>query len=181
MTVFLNSDTSAYELSSVTLNNLTSGTTYYYRIYYKVGENVIYLPVHTFETVSAPTTVEVSNADLEGLKGAETGKPKKIEVGDISLTLNGMGGANKGVNYAKLSSSSDLSITSPKAIKEINLTVDSFTATLSVKESPSSDTALASQVLDQGTSAKFTLSSDLKTVYVTSSSNVKITALTVTY
>lgn len=173
--------TFSYVLAPTTLNGLGSGTTYYYRIYYKVGENVIYLPVHTFETVSAPTTVEVSNADLEGLKGAETGKPKKIEVGDISLTLNGMGGANKGVNYAKLSSSSDLSITSPKAIKEINLTVDSFTGTLSVKESPSSDTALASQVLDQGTSAKFTLSSDLKTVYVTSSTNVKITALTVTY
>ena len=173
--------TFSYVLAPTTLNGLGSGTTYYYRIYYKVGENVIYLPVHTFETVSAPTTVEVSNADLEGLKGAETGKPKKIEVGDISLTLNGMGGANKGVNYAKLSSSSDLSITSPKAIKEINLTVDSFTGTLSVKESASAGTALASQTLSAGTSAKFTLSSDLKTVYVTSSANVKITALTVTY
>lgn len=173
--------TFSYVLAPTTLNGLGSGTTYYYRIYYKVGENVIYLPVHTFETVSAPTTVEVSNADLEGLKGAETGKPKKIEVGDISLTLNGMGGANNGVNYAKLSSSSDLSITSPKAIKEINLTVDSFTGTLSVKESASAGTALASQTLSAGTSAKFTLSSDLKTVYVTSSANVKITALTVTY
>ena len=173
--------TFSYVLAPTTLNGLGSGTTYYYRIYYKVGENVIYLPVHTFETVSAPTTVEVSNADLEGLKGAETGKPKKIEVGDISLTLNGMGGANNGVNYAKLSSSSDLSITSPKAIKEINLTVDSFTGTLSVKQSASAGTALASQTLSAGTSAKFTLSSDLKTVYVTSSANVKITALTVTY
>lgn len=173
--------TFSYVLAPTTLNGLGSGTTYYYRICYKVGENVIYLPVHTFETVSAPTTVEVSNADLEGLKGAETGKPKKIEVGDISLTLNGMGGANNGVNYAKLSSSSDLSITSPKAIKEINLTVDSFTGTLSVKESASAGTALASQTLSAGTSAKFTLSSDLKTVYVTSSANVKITALTVTY
>lgn len=173
--------TFSYVLAPTTLNGLGSGTTYYYRIYYKVGENVIYLPVHTFETVSAPTTVEVSNADLEGLKGAETGKPKKIEVGDISLTLNGMGGANNGVNYAKLSSSSDLSITSPKAIKEINLTVDSFTGTLSVKESASAGTALALQTLSAGTSAKFTLSSDLKTVYVTSSANVKITALTVTY
>ena len=173
--------TFSYVLVPTTLNGLGSGTTYYYRIYYKVGENVIYLPVHTFETVSAPTTVEVSNADLEGLKGAETGKPKKIEVGDISLTLNGMGGANNGVNYAKLSSSSDLSITSPKAIKEINLTVDSFTGTLSVKESASAGTALASQTLSAATSAKFTLSSDLKTVYVTSSANVKITALTVTY
>ena len=163
------------------LTGLAGGTTYYYRSYYKVGETVVYMHSGNFTTLAAPKTVEVSNADLEGLKGAETGKPKKIEVGDISLTLNGMGGANKGVNYAKLSSSSDLSITSPKAIKEINLTVDSFTATLSVKESPSSDTALASQVLDQGTSAKFTLSSDLKTVYVTSSANVKITALTVTY
>ena len=168
-------------IDPATLTGLAGGTTYYYRSYYKVGETVVYMHSGNFTTVAAPKTVEVSNADLEGLKGAETGKPKKIEVGDISLTLNGMGGANKGVNYAKLSSSSDLSITSPKAIKEINLTVDSFTGTLSVKESPSSDTALASQVLDQGTSAKFTLSSDLKTVYVTSSSNVKITALTVTY
>ena len=168
-------------IDPATLTGLAGGTTYYYRSYYKVGETVVYMHSGNFTTLAAPKTVEVSNADLEGLKGAETGKPKKIEVGDISLTLNGMGGANKGVNYAKLSSSSDLSITSPKAIKEINLTVDSFTGTLSVKESPSSDTALASQVLDQGTSAKFTLSSDLKTVYVTSSSNVKITALTVTY
>ena len=168
-------------IDPATLTGLAGGTTYYYRSYYKVGETVVYMHSGNFTTLAAPKTVEVSNADLEGLKGAETGKPKKIEVGDISLTLNGMGGANNGVNYAKLSSSSDLSITSPKAIKEINLTVDSFTGTLSVKESPSSDTALASQVLDQGTSAKFTLSSDLKTVYVTSSSNVKITALTVTY
>ena len=181
MLVDLDFWTMASFLAPTTLSNLESGTTYYYRIYYKVGTTVVYLPVHTFETVSAPTTVEVSNADLEGLKGAETGKPKKIEVGDISLTLNGMGGANNGVNYAKLSSSSDLSITSPKAIKEINLTVDSFTGTLSVKESASAGTALASQTLSAGTSAKFTLSSDLKTVYVTSSANVKITALTVTY
>ena len=163
------------------LTGLAGGTTYYYRSYYKVGETVVYMHSGNFTTLAAPKTVEVSNADLEGLKGAETGKPKKIEVGDISLTLNGMGGANKGVNYAKLSSSSDLSITSPKAIKEINLTVDSFTGTLSVKQSASAGTALASQTLSAGTSAKFTLSSDLKTVYVTSSANVKITALTVTY
>ena len=175
-------------LVSTTLSNLESGTTYYYRIYYKVGTTVVYLPVHTFETVSAPTTVEVANKDLAGLKGAGTGSPKTTPIKDettqeelLSLTLNGIGGAKDGVNYAKLGTTSDLAITAPKAIKEINLTVDSFTGTLSVKESPSSDTALASQVLDQGTSAKFTLSSDLKTVYVTSSANVKITALTVTY
>ena len=180
--------TFSYVLVPTTLNGLGSGTTYYYRIYYKVGENVIYLPVHTFDTVSAPTTVEVANKDLDGLKGAGTGSPKTTPIKDettqeelLSLTLNGIGGAKDGVNYAKLGTTSDLAITAPKAIKEINLTVDSFTGTLSVKESPSSDTALASQVLDQGTSAKFTLSSDLKTVYVTSSTNVKITALTVTY
>lgn len=180
--------TFSYVLVPTTLNGLGSGTTYYYRIYYKVGENVIYLPVHTFDTVSAPTTVEVANKDLAGLKGAGTGSPKTTPIKDettqeelLSLTLNGIGGAKDGVNYAKLGTTSDLAITAPKAIKEINLTVDSFTGTLSVKESPSSDTALASQVLDQGTSAKFTLSSDLKTVYVTSSANVKITALTVTY
>ena len=169
-------------IDPATLTGLAGGTTYYYRSYYKVGETVVYMHSGNFTTLAAPKTVEVSNADLEGLKGAETGKPKKIEVGDISLTLNGMGGANKGVNYAKLSSSSDLSITSPKAIKEINLTVDSFTATLSVKESPSSVTALASQDLNEGTSANFTLSSDLKTVYITSSAdNLKIRALSVTY
>ena len=181
MTVGLNWDTWAYELSSVTLNNLTSGTTYNYRIYYKVGETVVYLPVHTFDTVSAPTTVEVTNDNLAGFSGALTGTPKTTTVGDLTLTLNGIGGGGSGSRYAKLGTSSNLAITAPKAIKAINLTVDSFTGTLSVKESPSSDTALASQVLDQGTSAKFTLSSDLKTVYVTSSANVKITALTVTY
>ena len=134
-----------------------------------------------FPTVAAPTTVGVKNEDLAGFKGASTGSSKTTCVGDLTRTLSGVGGGAEGARYAKLSTSSYLSITAPKAIKEINLTVDSFTGTLSVKESPSSDTALASQVLDQGTSAKFTLSSDLKTVYVTSSSNVKITALTVTY
>lgn len=168
-------------LVSTTLSNLESGTTYYYRIYYKVGTTVVYLPVHTFETVSVPTTVEVKNEDLAGFKGALTGSPKTTTVGDLTLTLNGVGGGAEGGRYAKLSTSSYLSITAPKAINEINLTVDSFTGTLSVKESPSSDTALASQDPNEGTSAKFTLSSDLKTVYVTSSTNVKITALTVTY
>ena len=180
--------TFSYVLVPTTLNGLGSGTTYYYRIYYKVGENVIYLPVHTFDTVSAPTTVEVANKDLAGLKGAGTGSPKTTPIKDettqeelLSLTLNGIGGAKDGVNYAILGTTSDLAITAPKAIKEINLTVDSFTGTLSVKESPSSGTALASQDLNEGTSANFTLSSDLKTVYITSSANVKITALSVTY
>ena len=174
--------TFSYVLVPTTLNGLGSGTTYYYRIYYKVGENVIYLPVHTFDTVSAPTTVEVKNEDLAGFKGASTGSSKTTTVGDLTLTLNGVGGGAEGGRYAKLSKSSYLSITAPKAIKEINLTVDSFTGTLSVKESPSSDTALASQDPNEGNSANFTLSSDLKTVYITSSAdNLKITALSVTY
>lgn len=188
MTVGLNWITNAFELSSVTLNNLTSGTTYYYRIYYKVGTTVVYLPVHTFETEAAPTTVEVTNAILAELKGAGPEAPKTYPIKDettkeelLSLTLTGYGAANQGVNYAKLTPSGNLAITAPKAIKAINLTVDSFTGTLSVKESPSSETALASQVLTTGTSANFTLSSDLKTVYITSSANVKITALSVTY
>ena len=173
--------TFSYVLAPTTLNGLGSGTTYYYRIYYKVGENVIYLPVHTFETVSAPTTVEVTNDNLAGFSGALTGTPKATTVGDLTLTLNGIGGGGSGSRYAKLGTSSNLAITAPKAIKAINLTVDSFTGTLSVKESPSSGTALASQDLNEGTSANFTLSSDLKTVYITSSANVKITALSVTY
>ena len=173
--------TFSYVLAPTTLNGLGSGTTYYYRIYYKVGENVIYLPVHTFETVSAPTTVEVTNDNLAGFSGALTGTPKATTVGDLTLTLNGIGGGGSGSRYAKLGTSSNLAITAPKAIKAINLTVDSFTGTLSVKESPSSGTALASQYLNEGTSANFTLSSDLKTVYITSSANVKITALSVTY
>ena len=173
--------TFSYVLAPTTLNGLGSGTTYYYRIYYKVGENVIYLPVHTFETVSAPTTVEVANDNLAGFSGALTGTPKTTTVGDLTLTLNGIGGGGSGSRYAKLGTSSNLAITAPKAIKAINLTVDSFTGTLSVKESPSSGTALASQYLNEGTSANFTLSSDLKTVYITSSANVKITALSVTY
>lgn len=169
-------------LVSTTLSNLESGTTYNYRIYYKVGTTVVYLPVHTFDTVSAPTTVEVTNDNLAGFKGALTGSPKTTTVGDLTLTLNGVGGGAEGGRYAKLSTSSYLSITAPKAIKKINLTVDSFTGTLSVKESPSSDTALASQDPNEGHSANFTLSSDLKTVYITSSAdNLKITALSVTY
>ena len=174
--------TFSYVLVPTTLNGLGSGTTYYYRIYYKVGENVIYLPVHTFDTVSAPTTVEVTNDDLAGLSGALTGTPKTTTVGDLTLTLNGVGGGGSGARYAKLFTTSDLAITAPKAIKAINLTVGSVTGTLSVKESPSSVTALASQDLKEGTSANFTLSSDLKTVYITSSAdNLKIRALSVTY
>ena len=173
--------TFSYVLVPTTLNGLTSGTTYNYRIYYKVGETVVYLPVHTFDTVSAPTTVEVTNDDLAGLSGALTGTPKTTTVGDLTLTLNGVGGGGSGARYAKLFTTSDLAITAPKAIKAINLTVGSVTGTLSVKESPSSVTALASQDLNEGTSANFTLSSDLKTVYITSSANVKITALSVTY
>ena len=173
--------TFSYVLVPTTLNGLTSGTTYNYRIYYKVGETVVYLPVHTFDTVSAPTTVEVTNDDLAGLSGALTGTPKTTTVGDLTLTLNGVGGGGSGARYAKLFTTSDLAITAPKAIKAINLTVGSVTGTLSVKESPSSVTALASQDLNEGTSANFTLSSDLKTVYITSSATVKITALSVTY
>ena len=173
--------TFSYVLVPTTLNGLTSGTTYNYRIYYKVGETVVYLPVHTFDTVSAPTTVEVANDDLAGLSGALTGTPKTTTVGDLTLTLNGVGGGGSGARYAKLFTTSDLAITAPKAIKAINLTVGSVTGTLSVKESPSSVTALASQDLNEGTSANFTLSSDLKTVYITSSADVKITALSVTY
>ena len=173
--------TFSYVLVPTTLNGLTSGTTYNYRIYYKVGETVVYLPVHTFDTVSAPTTVEVTNDDLAGLSGALTGTPKTTTVGDLTLTLNGVGGGGSGARYAKLFTTSDLASTAPKAIKAINLTVGSVTGTLSVKESPSSGTALASQYLNEGTSANFTLSSDLKTVYITSSATVKITALSVTY
>ena len=180
--------TFSYVLVPTTLNGLTSGTTYNYRIYYKVGETVVYLPVHTFETVSAPTTVEVTNDDLAGLSGALTNSPKTTSIKDkttdeelLSLTLNGIGGGGSGARYAKLKTTSDLAITAPKAIKAINLTVGSVTGTLSVKESPSSVTALASQDLKEGTSANFTLSSDLKTVYITSSATVKITALSVTY
>ncbi|MDY4752253.1 MAG: hypothetical protein SPD44_06025, partial [Prevotella sp.] len=178
----------SFVLESATATGLAGGTTYYYRSYYKVGETVVYMHSGNFTTLAAPTTVEVTNADLAGLKGAGTGSPKTTPIKDkttqeelLSLTLNGIGGASSGVNYAKLGTTSDLAITAPKAIKEINLTVDSFTGTLSVKESASAGTALASQTLSAGTSAKFTLSSDLKTVYVTSSTNVKITALTVTY
>ena len=141
-----------------------------------------------FTTLAAPTTVEVSNDDLAGLSGALTGTPKTTTIEDettheelLSLTLNGVGGGGSGARYAKLFTTSDLAITAPKAIKAINLTVGSVTGTLSVKESPSSVTALASQDLNEGTSANFTLSSDLKTVYITSSATVKITALSVTY
>lgn len=175
-------------IDPATLTGLAGGTTYYYRSYYKVGETVVYMHSDKFATLAAPTTVEVTNAILAELKGADPEAPKTYPIKDettkeelLSLTLTGYGAANQGVNYAKLTPSGNLAITAPKAIKEINLTVNSFSGTLSVKESPSSVTALASQVLTAGTSANFTLSSDLKTVYITSSANVKITALSVTY
>ena len=168
-------------IDPATLTGLAGGTTYYYRSYYKVGETVVYMHSGNFTTLPQLTTVEVKNEDLAGFKGASTGSSKTTTVGDLTLTLNGLGGAKDGVNYAKLTTG-DLAITAPKAIKAINLTVDSFTGKLSVKESPSSETAaLASQDLTEGTSANFTLSSDLKTVYITSSATVKITALSVTY
>ena len=176
------------ELQSATATGLAEGTTYYYRSYYKVGETVVYLHSGSFTTLAPLTTVEVTNADLAKLKGASTDTPKTYDIikdettGEklLSLTLAGLGGARDGVNYAKLTTG-HLAITAPKAIKEINLTVDSFNGTLSVKESPSSVTALASQVLNGETSANFTLSSDLTTVYITSSDNVMIRALSVTY
>ena len=176
------------ELQSATATGLAGGTTYYYRSYYKVGETVVYLHSGSFTTLAPLTTVEVTNADLAKLKGASTDTPKTYDIikdettGEklLSLTLAGLGGARDGVNYAKLTTG-HLAITAPKAIKEINLTVDSFNGTLSVKESPSSVTALASQVLNGETSANFTLSSDLTTVYITSSDNVMIRALSVTY
>ena len=176
------------ELQPATATGLAGGTTYYYRSYYKVGETVVYLHSGSFTTLAPLTTVEVTNADLAKLKGASTDTPKTYDIikdettGEklLSLTLAGLGGARDGVNYAKLTTG-HLAITAPKAIKEINLTVDSFNGTLSVKESPSSVTALASQVLNGETSANFTLSSDLTTVYITSSDNVMIRALSVTY
>ncbi len=177
------------ELQQATATGLAGGTTYYYRSYYKVGETVVYMHSGNFTTLAPPTTVEVTNDDLAGLSGALTNSPKTTSIKDkttdeelLSLTLNGIGGGGSGARYAKLKKTSYLAITAPKAIKEINLTVDSFTGTLSVKESPSSGTALASQDLNEGTSANFTLSSDLKTVYITSSvDNVMIRALSVTY
>lgn len=176
------------ELQSATATGLAEGTTYYYRSYYKVGETVVYLHSGSFTTLPQLTTVEVANKDLANLKGASTNAPKTYDIIKdettkeklLSLTLAGLGGARDGVNYAKLTTG-HLAITAPKAIKEINLTVDSFNGTLSVKESPSSVTALASQDLNEGTSANFTLSSDLTTVYITSSDNVMIRALSVTY
>ena len=72
-------------------------------------------------------------------------------------------------------------IKAPKAIKEVNLTVDSISADIYVKESDSAETNLASKTLNEETSAQFTLSGDQKTVYIMSSATVKITALSVTY
>ena len=183
MSVGLNWDTWAYELTSVTLSGLASGTTYNYRIYYKVGETVVYLPVHTFETVAGPKTVEVTNDDLAGLSGAGTGSSKTINVGDLELTLNGLGGGGAGNRYAKLGTpgTSYLAIEAPNAIKEVNLTVDSYSGDIYVKESDSASTNLASKTLTGETSAQFTLSGDQKTVYIMSSAKVNIKALSVTY
>ena len=64
------------------LTGLAGGTTYYYRSYYKVGETVVYMHSGNFTTLAAPTTVEVTNADLAGLKGAGTGSPKTTPIKD---------------------------------------------------------------------------------------------------
>ncbi|MGM9789786.1 MAG: hypothetical protein ACI3Y9_05715 [Candidatus Cryptobacteroides sp.] len=170
-------------LEPATATGLAEGTTYYYRSYYKVGETVVYLHNGTFTTTSAPKTVEVTNDDLAGFTGASTDKPMTTTVGDLTLTLKGLGGGGEGERYAKLGTpgTSYLAIEAPNAIKEVNLTVDSYSGDIYVKESESASTNLASKTLTGETSAQFTLSGDQKTVYIMSSAKVNITALSVTY
>lgn len=170
-------------IEPATLSGLAEGTTYYYRSYYKIGETVVYMHNGTLTTTSAPTTVEVTNDDLAGLSGAGTGSSKTTNVGDLELTLNGLGGGGAGNRYAKLGTPGEsyLSIKAPKAIKEVNLTVSSYSGDIYVKESVSASTNLASKTLAGETSAQFTLSGDQKTVYIMSSASVKITGFSVTY
>lgn len=176
--------TFSYVLAPTTLNGLGSGTTYYYRIYYKVGENVIYLPVHTFETVSAPTTVEVANESLYGFpSGTGTDKPGSITVGDLTLTLAGLSGGSEGNRYAKLATAgqSYLAVEAPKSIKELTVTVESFNGSIYLKESDKASDNIASKNLSGETSAQFTLSGDNKKVYIMTSASAKIKGLSVTY
>ena len=176
--------TFSYVLVPTTLNGLGSGTTYYYRIYYKVGENVIYLPVHTFDTVSAPTTVEVTNESLYGFpEGTETNKPGSKTVGDLTLTLAGLSGGKEGNRFAKLATvgQSYLAVEAPKSIKELTVTLETFTGSIYLKESDTASDNIATKDLSGETSAQFTLSGDNKKVYIMTSVSAKIKGLSVTY
>lgn len=176
--------TFSYVLVPTTLNGLGSGTTYYYRIYYKVGENVIYLPVHTFDTVSAPTTVEVANESLYGFpEGTGTNKPGSKTVGDLTLTLAGLSGGSEGNRYAKLATvgQSYLAVEAPKSIKELTVTLETFTGSIDLKESDTASENIATKDLSGETSAQFTLSGDNKKVYIMTSASAKIKGLSVTY
>ena len=97
----------------------------------RAGSNVrVVVPstVKSLEPMAMYGAYGMSSLTLpEGLESPKT-TPIKDETTQeelLSLTLNGIGGASSGVNYAKLGTTSDLAITAPKAIKEINLTVDS--------------------------------------------------------
>ena len=108
--------TFSYVLVPTTLNGLVSGTTYYYRIYYKVGENVIYLPVHTFDTVSAPTTVEVARGEL--FKQDNNTYP----LGDVTISFAGvtLGSGDGAYMYMKTGNNHHIKVTAPKAVKSIS-------------------------------------------------------------
>ena len=176
--------TFSYVLVPTTLNGLTSGTTYNYRIYYKVGETVVYLPVHTFDTVSAPTTVEVANESLYGFpEGTGTDKPGSITVGDLTLTLAGLSGGKEGNRFAKLATvgQSYLAVEAPKSIKELTVTLETFTGSIDLKESDTASENIATKDLSGETSAQFTLSGDNKKVYIMTSASAKIKGLSVTY
>ena len=171
-------------IDPATLTGLAGGTTYYYRSYYKVGETVVYMHSGDFTTLAAPKTVEVTNESLYGFpEGTGTNKPGSKTVGDLTLTLAGLSGGSEGNRYAKLATvgQSYLAVEAPKSIKELTVTVETFTGSIDLKESDTASENIATKDLSGETSAQFTLSGDNKKVYIMTSASAKIKGLSVTY
>ena len=168
--------TFSYVLVPTTLNGLGSGTTYYYRIYYKVGENVIYLPVHTFETVSAPTTVEFSRGYL--FTDAKTQTKDKVTISFAGVTA---GSGDAAYMYMKTGNNHHIKVTAPKAVKSISfkgVNTNAAPCVIRAKSALSDETTdadmITSYTLENTDAADVTLNltGDATEVWITASAKV---------
>ena len=168
--------TFSYVLVPTTLNGLGSGTTYYYRIYYKVGENVIYLPVHTFDTVSAPTTVEFSRGYL--FTDAKTQTKDKVTISFAGVTA---GSGDAAYMYMKTGNNHHIKVTAPKAVKSISfkgVNTSAAPCVIRAKSALSDETTdadmITSYTLENTDAADVTLNltGDATEVWITASAKV---------
>ena len=169
--------TFSYVLAPTTLNGLGSGTTYYYRIYYKVGENVIYLPVHTFETVSAPTTVEFARKDLF-IKDNNNETVDNVTISFAGVTL---GSGDAAYMYMKTGNNHHIKVTAPKAVKSISfkgVNTNAAPCVIRAKSALSDETTdadmITSYTLENTDAADVTLNltGDATEVWITASAKV---------